>query len=131
MTAEHALIIIKVAHTAIWAVMAAAIVALPIVAVRGRFRLAAWLTALIVAECIVLALNGGRCPLTDLAARFTSDPAANFDIYLPRWLAQNNKTIFGGLFVAGELIWLSRWATRDPHTRQRHATKAKNGATQR
>lgn len=112
MSAEQALTLIKVAHTAIWAVMATAIVAVPVAAILGRFRLAAWLTALIVAECIVLALNGGRCPLTDLAARFTTNRVANFDIYLPRWLAEHNKTIFGGLFVAGQLVWFWRWMAR-------------------
>lgn len=112
MRAEHTLTLIKLAHTAIWAVMASAIVALPIAAMRGRFRVAGWLTALIVAECIVLALNGGRCPLTDLAAQFTQDRAANFDIYLPQWLAQYNKEIFGGLFVLGELVWFWRWLAR-------------------
>src|SRR5208283_4972880 len=73
MSSEQTLTLIRIAHTAIWAVMATAIAALPIVAVRGRFRTAAWLTALIVAECVVLAFNGGRCPLTDLAAQFTAD----------------------------------------------------------
>jgi hypothetical protein len=109
MSAEQALTLIKVAHTAIWAVLATAIVAVPVAAMLGRFRLAAWLTALIVVECIVLALNGGRCPLTDLAARYTAGRAANFDIYLPRWLAEHNKAIFGGLFVVGELVWVWRW----------------------
>ena len=41
-----------------------------------------------------------RCPLTDLAARYTDDRRANFDIYLPLWLAANNKRIFGSVFVA-------------------------------
>jgi hypothetical protein len=90
MWAEQTLTLIKLAHTAIWAIMATAIVAIPVAAMRRWFRLAAWLGAPIVAECIVLALNSGRCPLTDLAARFTADRAANFDIFLPRWLAQNN-----------------------------------------
>ena len=104
MSAEQALTRIKVAHTAIWVVMVAAM--------RGRFRVTSWLTALIVAECVVLALNGGRCPLTDFAAQFTTDRAANFDIYLPRWLALHNRIIFGGLFVLGQLVWLWRWMTR-------------------
>jgi hypothetical protein len=47
--------------------------------------------------------------LTDLAARFTSDRSAEFDIYLPRWLARHNKTLFGGLFAVNELIVLWRW----------------------
>ncbi len=38
-------------------------------------------------EVAVLAFNGMRCPLTDLAARYTDDRRDNFDIYLPLWLA--------------------------------------------
>lgn len=111
MSTEQSLIAIKIAHTAIWAVMASAILVIPIAALRGRFRLAGWLTALILAECVVLGLNHGRCPLTDVATQFTTERGANFDIYLPHWLAEHNKTIFGGLFVAGELVFLWRWQT--------------------
>ena len=121
MSPEQSLIVIKTLHTVIWAVMAAAIVAIPIVALRGQFRCAGWLTALILVECIVLALNQARCPLTDVAARFTTDRASNFDIYLPLWLAKHNKTIFGLLFFAGEFIWFWQW-------RKRRSTH-KNGAT--
>jgi hypothetical protein len=35
--------------------------------------------------------------------------AANFDIYLPLWLATYNKHVFGPLFVAGILVALYRW----------------------
>ena len=44
------------------------------------------LTVLILIECGVLAVNRGRCPLTDVAAKFTDKRADNFDIYLPNWL---------------------------------------------
>jgi hypothetical protein len=74
-----------------------------------RFRWAAILTGLVALECIVLAVNGGRCPLSDLAQRFTDSHADNFDIYLPNWLAQYNKVIFGVLFIAGELVVLGCW----------------------
>jgi hypothetical protein len=103
---------IKLLHTAIWAVMAASILALPWLAWLGRFRWAFGLTLLITGECLVLAVNGGRCPLTDIAARYADDRACNFDIYLPLWLACYNKLIFGFLFVAGEVIVLWRWARR-------------------
>ena len=55
------------------------------------------------------ASNGGRCPLSDLAARYTDERASNFDIYLPNWLASHNKTVFGTVFVANELIVLWCW----------------------
>jgi hypothetical protein len=51
--------------------------------VLRRFRWAAILTGLVVLECIVLTVNGGRCPVSDLAQQSTADHADNFDIYLP------------------------------------------------
>ena len=57
----------------------------------------------------MLALNTGRCSLTNLAARFTEDRADNFDIYLPNWVAGHNKEIFGTLFVVNGLIVLWFW----------------------
>lgn len=61
--------------------MAGSILALPITAMMRRFRWSATLTGLILVECAALAFNGGRCPLTDLAARYTTERADNFDIY--------------------------------------------------
>jgi hypothetical protein len=100
---------IKLLHTLIWAFLAGSIVALPVVGVLRRFRSAAILTGVVLLECGVLAVNGGRCPLTDLAARYTNDRAPSFDIYLPNWLAQRNKVIFGALFIIGELVVFGCW----------------------
>lgn len=100
---------IKLLHTAIWAFFAGCILVLPVSALANRFDWALAATVLVLAECGVLALNRGRCPLTDLAARYTNDRAENFDIYLPHWLAQHNKKVFGTLFIAGELFVLWRW----------------------
>ena len=100
---------IKLLHTAIWAFVAASILSLPILAVLRRFRWAAILSAVVLLECCILAMNGGRCPLTDLAARYTLDRSSNFDIYLAGWLARYNKVIFGSLFVFGELVVLWCW----------------------
>ena len=86
--------------------MAGSILALPVAAFTGHFRWALLLTAFVVCECAVLAANRGKCPLTDWAAHFTEDRAANFDIYLPEWVARNNKAIFGTLFAVKELIVL-------------------------
>ncbi len=87
------LIAVKLLHTVVWAFMAACILALPVTGFLRRFRWSAILSAIILLECGALAINGGRCPLTDVAARFTSDRTGNFDIYLPNWLAVNNKVI--------------------------------------
>jgi hypothetical protein len=102
---------IKLLHTAVWAILAGSIVVLPIAGVLRRFRWTAILTGLVLLECGVLAVNGGRYPLSDLAQRFTDSHANNFDIYLPNWLAQYNKVIFGVLFVGCELVVLGCWLT--------------------
>jgi hypothetical protein len=108
------LVAIKLLHTVVWLFFASCIFALPVTALYRRFRLAAWLSAVVLLECLVLAMNRFRCPLTDIAARFTQNRAANFDIYLPLWLAVHNKTIFGTLFVLGELVVFWRWRSSRP-----------------
>jgi hypothetical protein len=105
----HMLIAIKVLHTIVWGVLAGCILVLPILAARRRFGWAAILSVVILAECAVIAANHGRCPLTDVATRYTKDRTDNFDIYLPRGLARYNKTIFGSLFVVNELFALWYW----------------------
>ena len=100
---------IKLLHTAIWLFFAGCILAIPLAGARHQFLWAAILTGLVLVECAVLAVNRGRCPLTDLAAHYTEERTDNFDIYLPLWLARRNKTIFGTLFAVGELFVLGRW----------------------
>lgn len=100
---------VKVAHTVVWAAFASCIVAIPVAAYVENFRLAALLVAIVMIEVAVLFANHFRCPLTDIAARYTTERSANFDIYLPLALARYNKEIFGSLFVAGILFTLFRW----------------------
>ena len=106
------LVLVKLVHTAVWAFFAACILALPVAALLGRLKSALALSVLVVAEVAVLAANRWRCPITDVAARYTDDRADNFDIYLPAWLARHNKLIFGALFAAGELVFLWCWMQR-------------------
>ena len=82
---------------------------LPFVAWRRNFIAAAVLIAVIFVEVLVLMVNGLRCPLTDVAARYTEDRRDNFDIYLPIRIARYNKLIFGSLFVAGILFTIAMW----------------------
>ena len=93
----------------IWAFFAGCIVALPVVSWVGRFDWAVGLALVVLVECGVLVLNRGRCPLTDLAARYTHERGDNFDIYLPLFVARHNKVIFGTLYVVGVLVLVWRW----------------------
>lgn len=109
MRRDAALRSIKLLHTAIWLLFALCILAIPILGYMGSFHQAAWLVGIVFVEVLVLIFNGIRCPLTDVAARYTQNRHDNFDIYLPLWLARHNKSIFGTLYVCGSLFALACW----------------------
>ncbi|MBA3547015.1 MAG: hypothetical protein H0T76_11070 [Nannocystis sp.] len=102
--------LIKLTHTAAWAVFAAAILAIPVVTWMGALRSGLWLSLLVLVEVAILSANRMQCPLTSIAAGYTNDRSDNFDIYLPLWLAKHNKLIFGSLFVVAEAFLLWRFA---------------------
>jgi len=108
MDARGALRTVRIVHTVAWAFFAGCIVSIPVAAWQRQFRVALMLIAIVTVEVIILAVNRFRCPLTDVAARYTNDRGDNFDIYLPLWLARYNKQIFGTLFVAGVLYTILR-----------------------
>lgn len=100
---------VRLLHTLAWAFFASCVVLIPVAAAHHRLGLAGLLIGVVAVECLVLAVNAWRCPLTDVAARFTADRRPNFDIYLPEWLARYNKEIFGTLYVAGIAWTLVSW----------------------
>ncbi len=105
---------VKILHTVVWAFFAGCILAIPVAVRRGELGTAGVLIGVVSVEVVVILVNRWRCPLTDVAARYTEDRRDNFDIYLPLWLARYNKEIFGGLFVASLIYTLVTWlgATR-------------------
>jgi len=84
-------------------------VTLPWFAWRRQFEVALVLIGIVSVEILILAINRFRCPLTAVAARYTTETRANFDIYLPLWLARYNKQIFGTLFAAGVACTILQW----------------------
>lgn len=104
------LALIKLLHTVVWAIFVACILGIFVFAYGGRFTSALVLIAIVMGEVAVLMFNRMRCPLTNVAARYTTERAANFDIYLPHWLAKHNKTVFGALYIVGIAYALVRWA---------------------
>lgn len=100
---------VKLAHTVVWAVLASCVVGISVAASQRRLVLAGILIGIVAVESLVLLVNGWRCPLTDIAARYTDDRRPNFDIYLPTWLARYNKQIFGTLYVVGMVWTLVAW----------------------
>ena len=110
MTPEEALRVVRVVHTLVWAVFAGSIILIPILAYLGYYSSAAWTIGFVFIEVLILIGNRMRCPLTDVAGRYTSDRQDNFDIYLPLWLARYNKTIFGMLYTVGVVYTLICWS---------------------
>lgn len=101
---------IKLLHTVVWALFVACILGIFVAARAGRLGLAAVLIGVVMCEALVLVFNRMRCPLTDVAARYTAERADNFDIYLPLFVARHNKTIFGALYLAGIVYTLVEWS---------------------
>jgi hypothetical protein len=99
---------IKLTHTLVWAFFATSIVAIPICSFLRNQRLAFACIAIVAVEVLILVVNRMSCPLTAIAMRYTDDRRANFDIYLPEWLARHNKAIFGSLYFIGIVTTLLR-----------------------
>jgi len=112
MLAPRTLTTVKLLHTAIWAIIATCIVAIPFLGWAEKYVYVLLLTGIVVLEILVLAINEWRCPLTKIAERYTDDRRENFDIYLPLRIARHIKLIFGTLFLVGEVVVLSRWLGR-------------------
>lgn len=100
---ENMVTFIKTIHTVIWAIMAAAIFYIGYCVLAMKFEMPFYVAlALVAGEILVIVLNSWTCPLTNIAAQYTKERAPNFDIYLPRVIAQYNKEIFSvilGLIV--------------------------------
>lgn len=94
------LMLLKTIHTIIWLLMTTANFVAFYLALVGRFNF--WFfgsVALLGGEIVIIVVNRWHCPLTDVMAKYTSERQANFDIYLPEWLAANNIRIFVVLIV--------------------------------
>lgn len=109
MNPNTSLRLIKLLHTLVWAFFAGCILAVPVFAWRGDLSTAVKLIGIVFIEVFIILFNRWRCPLTDIAARYTEKRDDNFDIYLPLWLARYNKEIFGALFVAGLIYTIFKW----------------------
>lgn len=105
---------VKFLHTAVWCFFVGCILGIWVAGSQKHFETAMILSGIVLGECAILATNRGRCPLTDVAARYTDDRRPNFDIYLPEWLARYNKWIFGIIFAAAEVYLILRVGVSAP-----------------
>lgn len=109
--APNKLLLIKLVHTLIWAFFVSVIGYILYAGISNEVGTPVWIAiGLIVFEGIVLLMNKGKCPLTPLAAQYTNNTDDNFDIFLPKWLARNNKIIFSLIYFLGVALVIYRIA---------------------
>ena len=99
MEPESKLRAIKAIHTVVWAVFAGSILAIPTFTVVGDLSVAWGLIGFVFLEVIVLVANRMRCPLTDVAGRYTSARALAEDSYIQVELSTDRRTIRTGAAV--------------------------------
>lgn len=95
---------IKLLHTLVWLFYNIVIAYLFFeVVIVGKIDKWVWISiGLFGAEAIILLMYNMMCPLTIWARQYSSSSKHNFDIFLPEWLAKNNKliyTIFLGIIL--------------------------------
>lgn len=99
-TENQKLINIKIIHTAIWIFFNVVLFYLAYAVMVNKIDRFVWIgIALIVGEGLVLMVFKKMCPLTIMARKYSDSAKDNFDIYLPEWLARNNKLIYTTFFI--------------------------------
>ena len=101
MQSKTKLTLIKIIHTLIWLFFNFVIFYMLYAAVVNKLDAWLWLGyGIIFTEGIVLLIFKSFCPVTVLARRYSDSTKDNFDIYLPNWLARNNKLIYTLILTA-------------------------------
>jgi hypothetical protein len=96
---------IKIIHTIIWIFFNVVFFYMVYAVIVNKIDKYVWIGIILFSlEIIVLLVFKKNCPLTIVARRYSNSTKDNFDIYLPNWLARNNKMIyavFGIIFICG------------------------------
>ena len=100
---------IKLLHTLIWGFFVVVIFYVLFSGITGKINTYTWVgIGLVIGEGVVLLIFKMFCPLTLIARKYSDSTRDNFDIFLPNWLAKNNKLIFTTIFLIGFILVLAR-----------------------
>jgi len=103
------LTLIKIIHTLIWFFFVSVIFYIVFSGVTNQVNILTWICiGLVFLEGAVLLIFRMSCPLTVVARKYSNSQKANFDIFLPNWLAKYNKIIFTSIFAIGVVLVLYR-----------------------
>ena len=99
MESKTKLTLIKILHTAIWIFFNFVIFYMLYAAIANKLDIWLWIGyGFVFLEGLTLLNFKFHCPLNLLARKYTSSTRANFDIYLPSWLAKYTKLIYTTIF---------------------------------
>jgi hypothetical protein len=105
MTASAKLVVIKMIHTLVWIFFNVVIFYFLYAVVADKIDKWVWIClSLILLEGLVLLVFRNICPITMVAREYSESDKANFDIYLPNWLAKYNKRIYTAIVLVAVLI---------------------------
>ncbi len=106
------LLTIKIIHTVIWLFFVAVIFYVLYSGITNQINTYTWIGIfLVIGEGLTLLFFKMFCPLTLMARKYSDSEKDNFDIFLPNWLARNNKIIFTSIFIMALIIVIFRTIT--------------------
>ncbi len=106
---HHKLILVKILHTFIWLFFNVVIFYLLYAVIVDKIDKWVWINiGLIALEGLTLLAFKKLCPVTLIARRYSDSQQDNFDIYLPNWLARNNKEIYTTIVAIAIVILIYR-----------------------
>lgn len=101
--------IIKTIHSLIWLFFNLIIFYLYYAAISNKINKWVWIgVGMVLLEGVVLLIFKRLCPITLIARNYSDSVKDNFDIFLPNWLARNNKLIYTTLFIIALVILIYR-----------------------
>jgi hypothetical protein len=107
MDSKTKLTLIKVIHTLIWIFFNVVIFYMLYATIANKLDLWLWMGyGFVFLEGLTLLTFKSHCPLNLLARKYTNSTKANFDIYLPSWLARYTKLIYTTIFAIVCIITL-------------------------
>src|SRR6266542_221379 len=105
MTVKAKLSVIKTIHTAIWIFYNVVIFYFLFAVIANKIDKWVWICmSLVFLEVFIPILFKRMCPVTLVARKYSDSTKDNFDIYLPNWLAKNNKLIYSIIFSIAVII---------------------------
>jgi hypothetical protein len=113
MKMSRKLFYIKLTHIIIWVFYVFIIFYILFAGIFNHINLYTLIAiGLVILEGFILLIFKWKCPLTVLGAKYTDNQQVGFDIFLPAWLAKNNKLIFTTIFAIGVILVVYQSLTR-------------------